>query len=81
MSLSHRQKKAVALLILCIGLPVYVGAALWIVSLFERPHMLVEFGIYALAGVLWALPFKSLFRGIGAADPNQPSAEARAKEE
>ena len=81
MSLSHRKKKALALLILCIGLPVYIGAAVWIVSLFERPHMLIELGIYALAGILWALPFKSLFRGVGAADPERPPAEDRAKEE
>ena len=67
MKLSLRMRKALALLILCVALPAYIVAAVSI-GLFERPHMLVELGIYAAAGILWALPFKAVFRGIGAED-------------
>ena len=71
MKLSLRSRKVFALLILCVALPVYIFVAVTIVGLFERPHMLVEFGIYAFAGILWALPFKSVFLGVGAKDAHQ----------
>ena len=77
MKLSLRKRKALSLLILCVALPAYIVAAVSIVGMFERPHMLVELGIYAAAGILWALPFKAVFRGTGAGerqgrDPREP---------
>jgi len=33
--------------------------------------MLVELAIYIGLGVVWALPFKYIFKGIGQADPDQ----------
>ena len=68
MKLSLRTRKALSLLILCVALPAYIFAAVSIVGMFERPHMLVELGIYAAAGILWALPFRAVFRGIGGGD-------------
>ena len=65
MKLSLRTRKVLSLLILCVALPVYIVAAVSIVGMFDRPHVLVELGIYAAAGILWALPFKAVFRGIG----------------
>jgi len=37
----------------------------------------VELLIYLVLGILWALPFKRIFQGIGQADPAaaQPDAE------
>jgi hypothetical protein len=32
---------------------------------------LMELGIYTVLGVIWAFPFKYIFRGIGQADPDQ----------
>ena len=35
-----------------------------------RLPILVEFLVYILLGVLWVLPFKFVFRGIGKEDPD-----------
>lgn len=72
MALTHKQKRRWALLILLIGLPVYIFVATTLVSLFERPNVLVEMGIYLVLGLLWALPFKTIFVGVGQADPDAP---------
>ncbi|MEL6479696.1 MAG: DUF2842 domain-containing protein [Pseudomonadota bacterium] len=40
-------------------------------SLLDRPHILVESAIYLALGVVWALPFRALFRGIGREDPDR----------
>ena len=70
MALSYKAKKRWALVILLIGLPIYIGLAWWLMSLFERPSILVELGIYTGLGVLWALPLKAVFKGVGQADPD-----------
>jgi len=41
-----------------------------VVALFERPPILLEFAIYVALGIVWALPFKAVFRGIGKPDPD-----------
>ena len=73
MKLTYRTRKRLALLILCVGLPFYIFAAVTFLGLFDRPHIVLEVGIYALAGVLWALPFRTIFRGVGAKNPDQPA--------
>ena len=70
MALRYKTRKWLALLILLVGLPLYVVVAVNIVALFERPSILVELGVYVGLGILWALPFKSVFKGIGQADPD-----------
>ncbi|GHC62187.1 DUF2842 domain-containing protein [Neogemmobacter tilapiae] len=71
MALSYKAKKRLSLLILLVGLPVYIGLAWFLVSLFERPNMVIELGIYIGLGIVWAVPFKAVFRGIGQPDPNE----------
>ena len=68
MKLSYRAKRIFALLILCVLLPIYIVVAVTLVGLFDRPHILVEFGIYAALGILWVLPFRAVFRGVGRED-------------
>ena len=58
-------------MILLVGLPVYIVAAVTVSNLLDRPPMLVELAIYLGLGVVWALPFKYMFKGIGQADPDQ----------
>ena len=58
-------------MILLVGLPVYIVAAVTVSNLLDRPPMLVELAIYIGLGVVWALPFKYIFKGIGQADPDQ----------
>ncbi|OYX27383.1 MAG: hypothetical protein B7Z10_00535 [Rhodobacterales bacterium 32-66-7] len=69
MALSYTARRRWALVILLVGLPVYIVTAITLVGLLERPHFLVELLIYAGLGILWAVPFRFIFRGIGQADP------------
>lgn len=69
MALGHRTRKRLSLLILLVGLPLYIAAALWVVSLFDRPPIWLELLVYVALGVLWALPFRAVFRGVGRANP------------
>lgn len=72
MALSYKARRRWALVILLVGLPLYVVAAVTLVGLIERPSFLVELVIYVGLGFLWALPFRFIFRGIGQADPDAP---------
>lgn len=74
MALSHKARRRWSLVILLIGLPLYIVVAVTIVNLLDRPNILVELLVYAVLGIVWALPFKAVFSGIGQPDPE---AEAR----
>ena len=71
MPLSYRARRRWSLVILLVGLPVYIVAAVTVSNLLDRPPMLVELAIYIGLGVVWALPFKYIFKGIGQAAPDQ----------
>ena len=68
MALSYKARRRWSLLILLIGLPAYIIVAISVVALFDRPPIWLEFGIYVVLGILWAVPFKAVFKGIGQAD-------------
>jgi hypothetical protein len=72
MALPYKTRRRLSLLILLVGLPLYIAAALYVVSLFERPSILVELVVYVVLGILWALPFKAVFKGVGQQDPDAP---------
>ncbi|MEM8653560.1 MAG: DUF2842 domain-containing protein [Pseudomonadota bacterium] len=69
MALRYKTRKRLSLLILIVGLPLYIMAAVTIVGLFERPSILVELLVYVGLGVIWAFPLKAVFKGIGQPDP------------
>lgn len=69
MALSYKARKRWSLVVLLIGLPLYIGAALFAVSLFDRPSIWVELVVYIVLGFLWMLPFKFIFLGVGKPDP------------
>ena len=71
MALSYRSRKRLALAVLVLGLPAYIVVAVTLVNLIERPSLLLELGIYVGLGVLWILPLRPLFLGIGQPDPDQ----------
>lgn len=75
--LSWRARRRWALVVLLVGLPLYIMAAVSLVALFDRPPIIVEFAIYVGLGVIWALPFRALFRGIGRPDPDAPPKDER----
>ena len=69
--LSYKARRRLSLLVLLVGLPLYIIVAVNVVALFERPSILIEVIIYVSLGMLWAFPFKYVFRGVGQADPDQ----------
>lgn len=72
MALSYKARRRWSLVILLVGLPIYIIAAVWVMSFFTtRPHIVIEVLIYLGLGVLWAFPLKSVFKGVGQADPDQ----------
>jgi predicted membrane channel-forming protein YqfA (hemolysin III family) len=68
MALSYKSRRRLSLLILLVGLPAYVIVSVTIIGLFDRPPFWLELVIYLVLGVLWALPFKAVFKGVGKAD-------------
>lgn len=68
--MTYRTRKRLALLLLVVGMPLYVVAAVTVVGWFDRPPFWAELLIYVGLGFLWAVPFRLVFRGIGQPDPD-----------
>ena len=73
--MTYKTRRRLSLLILLVGMPAYIAVAWWVMSLFERPGIWLEFAIYIVLGILWVLPFKAVFKGVGQADPDAPRDE------
>ncbi|GLK62563.1 DUF2842 domain-containing protein [Paracoccus kondratievae] len=67
MDLSTR--KLWSLVILLVGLPLYIVVAVtlvnWMDRTWGRQPILIELAVYVGLGILWALPFRKVFTGIG----------------
>ncbi|WP_211289217.1 DUF2842 domain-containing protein [Albidovulum inexpectatum] len=74
MMLPYRTRRRLALLILLVGMPLWivlsVSAVNWMDARFGRQPIWIEVLIYVALGVVWILPFRSIFRGVGKADPD-----------
>ena len=70
MALSYKARRRWSLVILLVGLPVYIGLSWFVLSLFDRPSILLELAIYIVLGIVWAVPFRAVFKGVGQADPD-----------
>lgn len=70
--MSYKARRRWSLVILMIGLPVYIVLCVSIVNWLGRPSLWVELGVYVTLGLLWAIPFRTVFKGIGQADPDAP---------
>ena len=70
MALSYKARRRWALVILLIGLPLYIVVVVNVIERFQISSFLLQLVIFVGLGVVWALPFKSIFRGIGQADPD-----------
>ncbi len=68
--LSYKARRRWSLVLLLIGMPLYIVVAVTVMTMLDRPHILVELAIYIVLGVLWILPFKFVFKGVGQADPD-----------
>jgi hypothetical protein len=69
--MTFKARKRLAMLVLVVGLPLYIVAAISLVGLLPRPNRLLELGIYVGLGLIWALPLRRLFLGVARAEPGQ----------
>ncbi|WP_410217902.1 DUF2842 domain-containing protein [Paracoccus sp. (in: a-proteobacteria)] len=64
-----KTRKRLSLLVLVVVMPLYVVVAVtlmnWLDTRFGRQPILIEVLIYVVLGILWALPFKKVFTGVG----------------
>lgn len=71
--LSYKARRRWSLVVLLVGMPLYIVVVVTLVNLVERnlgrPPLWLEFVIYVALGVVWVLPFKFVFRGVGKEDP------------
>lgn len=72
MALSYKTRKRLSLLVLVVGLPAYIVAAVTVMNLIDRPSLWVELAVYVGLGILWAVPLRFVFVGVGKADPDAP---------
>ena len=70
MALSYKARRRWALVILLIGMPLYIVAVVTVLNLLDRPPFWVELAVYVGLGIVWVLPFRAVFRGVGQADPD-----------
>ncbi len=71
MALSYKSRRRWSVVLLLVGLPLYIAAAVFIIDLFDRPSIFIELMVYLVLGILWAIPFKFVFLGVGKDDPDQ----------
>ncbi len=70
MALSWKTRRRLAIFILLVALPAYIILAVNIVALFgARPPFLIELAVYVGLGIVWILPLKKIFLGVGQAEP------------
>lgn len=71
--LGYRARRRWSLVILLIGMPLWIVAAVtamnWLDARFGRQPILVELLVYVGLGLVWALPFRRVFLGVGQAAP------------
>ena len=75
MALSYKARRRWSIVILVLALPLYMVVAVTLMNVLfpdplNRPPIWAELGIYVGLGVLWAFPFKAIFKGIGQANPD-----------
>ena len=72
MALPYKTRRKLSLLILLIALPLYIVVAVnltdWLRARFEI-GFLTELAVFVVLGIIWIVPLKSVFLGVGQADP------------
>ncbi len=71
--LSYKARRRWSLVLLLIGLPIYIVAVVTVVNWLDRPPIWLELLVYVGLGIVWALPFKFVFKGVGKEDPEHNS--------
>jgi hypothetical protein len=75
MALGYKARRRWSLVVLLVALPAWIVAAVtltdWLRARYEGLPMLVELVVFVLLGVVWVLPLKRLFLGVGQPDPDE----------
>jgi len=75
MALGYKARKRWSLVVLLIALPAWIVAAVtltdWLRARFDGLPMLVELIVFVVLGVVWVLPLKRVFIGVGQPDPDE----------
>lgn len=73
MALSYKARKRWSLFVLVVALPLYMVVAVsfadWLREALGGLHVLAELALFVGLGILWILPLKPVFKGVGQADP------------
>jgi len=69
--LSYKARKRWSLVVLLVGLPAYIVAAVSLVNWIDRPSFWIELLVYVGLGFVWIVPLKRLFLGVGQPDPDE----------
>ncbi|WP_338548548.1 DUF2842 domain-containing protein [Roseovarius phycicola] len=73
MALPYKTRRKLSLLILLIALPLYIVVAVnltdWLRARFEI-GFLTELAVFVVLGIIWIVPLKPVFLGVGQADPD-----------
>lgn len=64
-----KTRKRLSLLVLVLGLPAYIIVAVtlvnWMDRTWGRQPIWIELLVYIGLGIIWIMPFKRLFSGVG----------------
>ena len=64
-----RTRKRLSLFLLLVWMPLYIvlaiSAVAWFQARFGRLPFLLELAAYVVLGILWVLPFRRVFLGVG----------------
>ncbi|SIS54107.1 DUF2842 domain-containing protein [Phaeovulum vinaykumarii] len=78
MALSWRARRRWSLVVLLVWMPLYIVAMVTLMNVldarFGRMPIWAEGTVYLVLGVLWVLPFRGVFRGIGKPEPEEERA-------
>lgn len=72
MALSYKARRRWSLFLLLVFMPAYIVLAVTIMTNLPRLPLVLEFIVYVILGIAWAIPFRFVFLGVGQADPDAP---------
>jgi len=75
MALGYKARKRWSLVVLLVALPAWIVAAVtladWLRARYDGLPVLVELIVFVVLGVVWILPLKRVFIGVGQPDPDE----------
>ena len=77
MALTYKARRRLSLAVLLIGLPAYIVVAVSLVNWLDRPSLWLELAIYVGLGIVWILPLRPVFLGVGQPDPDDERTRGR----